>query len=126
MFASPSTVTLKFCESKHYSTLYLCINNKILVTMKRIWNWIIHIPYDKLLHDGVMIRVTALAILILKLFGLSNIESVCYGWGVGFIVGIGKEIYDEIKKKSSEASDWTVDIIATTEVSLFSYIIMSL
>lgn len=94
--------------------------------MKKIWNWIVNIPQDKLLHIMLISVTVAVTILLLKAFGFSNIASCCYGWGVGFALGIGKEIYDEIKKGSSEAADWAADIIANTAVCIYSYILLIL
>ena len=94
--------------------------------MKNIWNWITSIQIDKLLHNGMAMRIAAIAILVFKLFGYGNIASCCYGCGAAFVISIAKEIYDEIKKKSSESSDWAADVIGMTEAALYSYIIMSL
>lgn len=91
--------------------------------MKKLYNWFINLPKDKLLHIVAISIVTMLSISLFKLAGC-ELLSVAYGWAVAFAVGIGKEIYDEVKKKSSESSDWLADIVTATVVSLYSLVVM--
>lgn len=91
--------------------------------MKKIWDFIVNIAKDKLLHIVVLGVITATAILVFKFCGCGKL-SCAYGWGVGFVFGIGKELYDEIKKKSSEAEDWLADVVSVTVVTLYSLFLM--
>lgn len=91
--------------------------------MKKIWDFVVNIPQDKLLHIVVLGIITSLAILSFKLCGCGT-SSCAFGWLVGFALGVGKEIYDEAKKKSSEAIDWLADVSATTFVALYSLFLM--
>ena len=94
--------------------------------MKKIWNWLVNTPKDKLLHVLTASVITTIAILIFRYLGIECTKASAYGWGVGFLFSIGKEIYDEIKTKSSESSDWAADAIGITYTALYSYLIMSL
>lgn len=91
--------------------------------MKKIWNFIINIPQDKLLHIVILGFITALTILAFKICGYGK-PSCAFGWLVGFVFGIGKEIYDELKTRSSEAGDWLADVIVITFVVLYSLFLM--
>ena len=88
-----------------------------------IWDFVVNIPQDKLLHVVVLGTITRLAILLFKVCGY-ELMSVAYGWMVGFFIGVGKEIYDEAKKTGSEASDWAYDFVTITFVSLYSLFLM--
>lgn len=94
--------------------------------MKKIWNWFVGFPKDKLQHQKAIAIIASVSILILRCVGVEELTSCAYGWGIAFVFGIGKEIIDEVRKKSSEASDWAADVIADTLVVLYSYIIMVL
>lgn len=89
----------------------------------KIWNFVVSIPQDKLLHFAVSAVITAIAILLFKLCGFGK-ESCAYGWLVGFAFGMGREIYDEITKKDSESGDWLYDAVAFTGVALYSLFLM--
>ena len=91
--------------------------------MKKLYNWFINLPKDKLLHIVAISIVTMLSISLFKLAGC-GLLSVAYGWAVAFVVGMGKEIYDEVKKKQSESSDWATDLISSIVVSLYSLVVM--
>ena len=91
--------------------------------MKKFYNWIINIPKDKLLHVDIEMLITLVSIVIFKLFGC-GLESCAYGWLVGFLFGIGKEIYDEIKYKSSTSSDWFADVISCTFISICALLLL--
>ena len=91
--------------------------------MKKLYSWFIIRQKDKLLHIVAISIVTMLSISLFKLAGC-GLLSCAYGWAVAFAVGMGKEIYDEVKKKSSESSDWLADLVSATVVSLYSLIVM--
>lgn len=91
--------------------------------MKKIYNWFINLAKDKLLHIQLEEIITAVATIVFLILGC-NKESCAYGWGVGVLFGIGKELFDEKKKGTSEAADWAADLVGATVVSLYSLIIM--
>ena len=84
--------------------------------MKKIIEWITSIGNDKWIHFTICLIVSLLAGIVTKhlCLNLTAIEIVCVSWVVGYMVGFGKELYDEIKTKSSEAYDWAADVIGTT------------
>lgn len=65
--------------------------------IKRIWNWIISIPQDKLLHfiAGLLIMMYSCA--LFSLF-LHNGIALLVGNAIGLLALIAKEIYDGINK----------------------------
>lgn len=91
--------------------------------MKKIWNFIVRIAKDKLLHIQLEEMITAVAIIVFLIFGCGK-ESCAYGWGVGVLFGIGKELVDEKRKGTSEAADWAADLFGCTVVALYSWFIM--
>lgn len=91
--------------------------------INKIWDFIVSIPKDKLLHIVVLGSITAAAILVFKSMGFEKM-SCAYGWLVGFAVGVGKEIYDEVKTKSSEADDWLADFLSISCVTIYSLLLM--
>ena len=72
---------------------------------------------DKLLHILATTFIVLISTVIFKLLGC-GIESVAYGWGIAFVAGMGKEIYDESKNKSSEEKDWIADLIGATTTAV--------
>lgn len=94
--------------------------------MKKIYNWFISLANDKKSHIIIMTMIVGIATFIFKACNFDALTSCCYGWGVGFALGILKEIIDLFKKdgSSSEASDWAADIITDTIVSLYLYILL--
>lgn len=60
--------------------------------LKKIWNWIVSIPKDKLLHDyaGELIAMYFFAVLIWlgfwRALGFSNLVAICFL--------VGKEVWD--------------------------------
>lgn len=91
--------------------------------MKRIYDWFVNLAKDKLLHIILIAAITAVAIMVFKLYGCGR-NSCAYGWAVGAVCGIVKEIIDELKKKNSEASDWAADLVSASVVSLYSLVVM--
>lgn len=78
---------------------------------------------DKLLHMLAATFVVLISTVIFKLCGC-GVESVAFGWGAAFVVGIGKEIYDEITNKSSEEKDWIADLIGATATAVCLLLLM--
>lgn len=91
--------------------------------MKKIYDWVVNIPKDKLLHILVIVVITMVSTLIFKWCGCGKL-SPFYGFGVGFVFGIGKEIYDEAKGRESEAMDWAADFVTLIFVTAYSWLMM--
>ena len=71
---------------------------------------------DKWIHFTVCLIVSLLAGIVTKSLypQLCAAEIACASWVVGYMVGLGKEIYDEIKYKGSEPYDWAADFLGST------------
>jgi len=84
--------------------------------MKKIIDWIVGIGKDKWIHFVVCLIVSLLAGIVTKSLypNLCPAEIACVSWVVGYMVGLCKEIYDEIKTKSSDPYDWAADFIGST------------
>lgn len=84
--------------------------------MKKIIDWIVGIGKDKWIHFTVCLIVSLLAGIVTKSIypNLCPAKIACVSWVVGYMVGLGKEIYDEIKTKSSDPYDWAADLIGAT------------
>lgn len=91
--------------------------------MKKIWDFIVHMAKDKLLHVVAVMAVTALVILVCKLLGCGK-EACAYGWAAGFIIGFAKELWDEQRSGKSESGDWMADLVGATSVAVYSLLIM--
>lgn len=84
--------------------------------MKTIMEWLTGIGKDKWIHFTVCLIVSLIAGIVTKSLypNLCPAEIACVSWVAGYMVGLGKEIYDEIKTKSSDPYDWAADLIGAT------------
>ena len=79
--------------------------------IKKIWNWIVSIPKDKLLHDyaGALINLFVFA-LAFRLIGLVIPKPLWWAFAIGNVVAIGalviKEIYDAKHKEEGHSFEW--------------------
>jgi len=88
--------------------------------LKKIWNWIVSIPQDKLLHDyaGALICLFSFAILFRC--------TVPFWWSlliaivVAVLFLIGKEVYDYFKKEghSVELADILYGLFGVVKVAI--------
>ena len=87
--------------------------------IKKIWNWIVSIPNDKLLHDYAAALITlfifAFVFLMLKFwpsFAIAN--------GVAVLALVGKELYDFLKPEghSVELADIGFGVFGILKVDL--------
>ena len=69
------------------------------------------ISIDKLLHCMVAFILAIVFTLFFKWFKFEPVDAAGLAWIATFIVGMGKEVYDEVKKKSSESKDWLADVV---------------
>lgn len=72
------------------------------------------ISIDKLLHCMVAFILAIVFALLFKWFKFSPIDAAGLAWIATFIVGMGKEVYDEVTKKNSESKDWLADAVGMT------------
>lgn len=67
---------------------------QIIGEMKKIWDWIVSIPKDKLLHDYCAELIAMFAFAILFRFGVSKWWCLGVSNAIAFAALILKEIYD--------------------------------
>lgn len=84
--------------------------------MKKVTEWLSNIDKDKWMHFTICLIVSLLVGIEAKFLfpELSAAEIACASWIVGWLVGFGKEIYDEIKYKGSDPYDWAADFLGST------------
>jgi uncharacterized membrane protein YjdF len=83
--------------------------------MKKIIEFITSIEKDKWMHFTICLVATLLMAIIFKMCHLDKASIICIPWGVCFLVGLGKELYDEFSKKGdSDAWDFAADMIGAT------------
>ena len=92
--------------------------------MEKIINFIMSIPVDKWVHFALCLVIALVTAVIVKLCGGDAASVLAFAWGAGFLAGLAKEIYDEIKSKSSDSYDWLADVIGTTLGTLVAYILV--
>ena len=94
--------------------------------LKELWEKITSVTQDKLLHINVCGLITMAAIVCCLCIGVNSCLACIIGWIVGFIFGIGKEVFDEKKGSFFDETDLFADLIGNTTVTLYSLIILSL
>ncbi len=94
--------------------------------IKEIWNKIIGVAQDKLLHINVCGLITMFAILFCLCVGINDYLSCIIGWIVGFVFGIGKEVFDERKGSFFDETDLLADLIGNTTIALYTLAILLL
>ena len=92
--------------------------------MRKIINFIMSIPADKWAHFALCLVIALVTAVIVKLCGGDAASVLAFAWGAGFVAGFAKEIYDEIKTKSSDSYDWLADVIGTTLGTLVAYLLV--
>lgn len=92
--------------------------------MEKIINFIMSIPADKWAHFALCLVIALVTAVIVKLCGGDAASVLAFAWGAGFLAGLAKEIYDEIKSKSSDSYDWLADVIGTTLGTLVAYLLV--
>lgn len=92
--------------------------------MRKIINFIMSIPADKWAHFALSLVIALVTAVIVKVCGGDAASVLAFAWGAGFLAGLAKEIYDEIKSKSSDSYDWLADVIGTTLGTLAAYLLV--
>lgn len=88
--------------------------------IKKIWNWIVSIPQDKLLHDYCA------ALICLFCFAILYRCTVPFWWGIliadilAFLALVAKEVYDHFKKEghSVEIKDILWGLFGVAKINL--------
>lgn len=94
--------------------------------IKDLYKKITSIAQDKLLHINVCGLITMFAILSYLCVGINDYLSCVIGWIVGFIFGIGKEVFDEKKGSFFDEKDLIADLIGSTTITLYTLAILLL
>jgi VanZ family protein len=79
--------------------------------LKSIYNWIVNVEKDKLLHFIVMFILTLAVYGVAAKITHSKVSAIGISWFVSFIIGIAKEAYDEHKHHNAEEGDWIADVL---------------
>ena len=94
--------------------------------IKDLYKKITSIAQDKLLHINVCGLVTMVAILFCLCVGIDKYLSCIVGWTVGFVVGIGKEVFDKEKGSFFDEKDLIADLIGNSTITLYTLILLLL
>jgi VanZ family protein len=87
--------------------------------MKRLYNKLVNVEKDKLLHFIVMFIITLIIYGVAAKITHSKVSAIGISWFVSFAIGIAKEAYDEHKHHDAEEGDWVADMIGC--VSALAY-----
>ena len=87
--------------------------------MKHLYNKLINVEKDKLLHFIVMFIITLIIYGVAAKITHSKVSAIGISWFVSFAIGIAKEAYDEHKHHDAEEGDWIADMIGC--VSALAY-----
>jgi VanZ family protein len=87
--------------------------------LKSIYNWIVNVEKDKLLHFIVMFIITLITYGVIMKVAHNKVSAIGISWFVSFIIGIAKEVYDEHKHHNAEEGDWIADVLGI--VSALAY-----
>ena len=87
--------------------------------MKRLYNKLVNVEKDKLLHFIVMFIITLIIYGVVAKITHSKVSAIGISWFVSFIIGIAKEAYDEHKHHDAEEGDWIADMVGC--VSALAY-----
>jgi VanZ family protein len=79
--------------------------------MKQLYNKLINVEKDKLLHFIVMFIITLIIYGVVENITHSKISAIGISWFVSFAIGIAKEAYSEYKHHDAEEGDWIADVL---------------
>ena len=87
--------------------------------MKQLYNKLVNVEKDKLLHFIVMFIITLIIYGVAAKITHSKVSAIGISWFVSFAIGIAKEAYDEHKRHDAEEGDWIADMVGC--VSALAY-----
>ena len=90
----------------------------------KIIAWLSHWDKDKVLHFSLCLVTALLAGCVTKMIGAENTGVIASAWFAGFLVGVAKEVWDEIDMEGSDEKDWAADITGTTLGTLIVVILI--
>lgn len=90
----------------------------------KIIAWLSHWDKDKVLHFSLCLIVALLAGCIAKVLGAENAGVIASAWFAGFLVGVAKEVWDEIDMEGSDVKDWAADITGATIGTILTAILI--
>lgn len=90
----------------------------------KIIAWLIHWDKDKVLHFSLCLIISIIAACIVKICKGDTWSIIAAAFFAGFVMGIGKEIYDEWKYGDSDSSDWAADAIGTVIGTILTAILI--
>jgi VanZ family protein len=90
--------------------------------LTKIYNWIINIPKDKVMHFTLSFLISLVCCSIATKYTNNIWYGIGFSWIVTFIIGMGKEICDELRYHGSEAYDWLADVIGFLVATIYSII----
>ena len=92
--------------------------------MKRLYNKLVNVEKDKLLHFIVMFIITLIIYGVAAKITHSKVSAIGISWFVFFIIGIAKEAYDEHKHHDAEEGDWIADMIGCVSALTYCLILL--
>lgn len=92
--------------------------------MKRLYNKLVNVEKDKLLHFIVMFIITLIIYGVAAKITHSKVSAIGISWFVSFAIGIAKEAYDEHKHHDAEEGDWIADMVGCVSALAYCLILL--
>ena len=93
--------------------------------MKRLYNKLVNVEKDKLLHFIVMFITTLIIYGVAAKITHSKVSAIGISWFVSFAIGVAKEVYDEQKHHNAEEGDWIADMVGCVSALAYCLIFYS-
>ena len=92
--------------------------------MKHLYNKLVNVEKDKLLHFIVMFIITLIIYGVAAKTTHSKVSAIGISWFVSFAIGIAKEAYDEQKHHDAEEGDWIADMVGCVSALAYCLILL--
>lgn len=89
--------------------------------LKSIYNWIINVEKDKLLHYTISLILALTVYSIWHCFD-NKINSIGWTYFICFIITLGKEMYDEYTSGTADDKDWSADMLGVLTALIYCLI----
>ena len=89
--------------------------------LKSIYNWIVNVEKDKLLHYTVSLILALTIYTIWNCFD-SKIDAICWTYAISFVITLSKEIYDEYVSGTADDKDWSADMLGIVTALIYCLI----
>ena len=94
--------------------------------MKKLMNWIAGWgEKDKWIHATICLLVALTTAVITKHYTTDKYMITCFAWFAGFVAGVAKEIYDDLKSNGSDSADWAADVIGDTVATIYVFLLVA-